>query len=142
MAFFRNNFISKSCKTQEEHNQWAVNHAIYKPTRLIILLPGIGDILPPDIPAWVDLGFVGIENDYPDLDVVIPHKKPKHGSLTPEQGQENTVISQLRVKIEHTICRLKHFRAVADIYRNHSSAWADKFILIAAGLSNFHLCLA
>jgi hypothetical protein len=103
---------------------------------------GIGDILPPDVAAWVDLGFVGIENDYPDLDVLIPHKKPKNGSLTLEQRQENTVISQLRVKIEHTIRRLKRFQAVADIYRNHSSELADKFILIAAGLSNYHLRLS
>ena len=33
---------------------------------------GIGDILPPDVAAWVDLGFVGIEKDYPNLEVVIP----------------------------------------------------------------------
>jgi len=103
---------------------------------------GIGDIVPPDVAVWVDLGFFGIEKDYPQLEVVIPHKKPKKGDLTPEQRQENTIISHLRVKIEHTICRLKRFRAVADIYRNHNSLWADKFILIAAGLSNYHLRLA
>jgi len=83
-----------------------------------------------------------IEKDYPQLEVVIPHKKPKNGELTPEQRQENKIISQLRIKIEHTISRLKRFRAVADVYRNHPSLWADKFILIAAGLSNFHLRLA
>jgi hypothetical protein len=103
---------------------------------------GIGDILPADVAAWVDLGFIGIEKDYPQLEVVIPHKKPKNGQLTPEQRQENKIISQLRIKIEHTISRLKRFRAVADIYRNHCSQWADKFILIAAGLSNYHIRLA
>ena len=103
---------------------------------------GIGDILPADVAAWVDLGFVGIEKDYPQLEVVIPHKKPKKGELTPEQRQENKIISQLRIKVEHIISRLKRFRAVADIYRNHASHWADKFILIAAGLSNYHLRLA
>jgi len=103
---------------------------------------GIGDVLPPDVAAWVDLGFVGIEKDYPHLEVVIPHKKPKKGQLSPEQRQENTIIRHFRVKIEHTISRLKRFRAVADIYRNHNSHWADKFILIAAGLSNYHLRLA
>jgi hypothetical protein len=103
---------------------------------------GIGDILPPDVAVWVDLGFIGIEKESPQLEVVIPHKKPKNGALTPEQRQENTIISQLRIKIEHTISRLKRFRAVADIYRNHASQWADKFILIAAGLSNYHLRLA
>ena len=103
---------------------------------------GIGDILPPDVPAWVDLGFIGIEKDFPQLEVVIPHKKPKNGQLTPAQRQENKFISQLRINVEHTICRVKHYRAVADIYRNHTSQWADKFILIAAGLSNYHLRLA
>lgn len=103
---------------------------------------GIGDILPSEVAVWVDLGFVGIEKDYPQLEVVIPHKKPKNGELTPEQRQDNTVISQLRIRVEHAISRLKRFRAVADIYRNHNSQWADKFILVAAGLSNYHLRFA
>jgi len=103
---------------------------------------GIGDILPPGVAPWVDLGFMGIEKDYPHLEVTIPHKKPKNGSLTPEQRQENKIISQLRIRIEHVISRLKRFRAVADIYRNHGGSWADKFILVAAGLSNYHLRFA
>ena len=28
---------------------------------------GIGDIVPPDVPVWVDLGFVGIEKRLPSL---------------------------------------------------------------------------
>ena len=103
---------------------------------------GIGDILPPGVTPWVDLGFLGIEKDYPNLEVVIPHKKPKNGSLTPEQRAENKIISQIRIRIEHTIGRVKRFRAVSDIYRNHGGQWADKFILIAAGLSNYHLRFA
>jgi len=103
---------------------------------------GIGHILPPDVATWVDLGFVGIEKDFPNLAVVIPHKKPKNGTLTPEQRAENKIISQIRIRIEHTLSRLKRFRAVSDIYRNHASQWADKFILIAAGLSNYHLRFA
>jgi hypothetical protein len=103
---------------------------------------GIGDILPDGVTPWVDLGFLGIEKDFPHLDVAIPHKKPKNGSLTPEQRAENKIISQIRIRIEHAIGRLKRFRAVSDIYRNHSSQWADKFILIAAGLSNYHLRFA
>jgi len=103
---------------------------------------GIADIVPPEVPIWVDLGFVGIKKDYPHLSVVIPHKKPKNGSLTPDQAAENKIISQIRIRIEHTISRLKRFGAVSDIYRNHCSLWADKFILIAAGLSNYHLRFA
>lgn len=103
---------------------------------------GYGHVFPTDTIGWVDLGFTGLAKDYPHLDVVIPHKKPKKAQLTPEQRQENKIISQLRVKIEHSICRLKRFRAVADIYRNHAPHWADKFTFLAAGLSNYHLRLA
>lgn len=103
---------------------------------------GLGEILPSGVEAWVDLGFVGLEKDYPHLEVVMPHKKPKNGALTLEQRQENKLIRQLRMRIEHTISRLKRFRAVADIYRNHASQLADKFIWLAAGLSNYHLRLA
>ena len=47
-----------------------------------------------------------------------------------------------RMRDKEIAARLKRFRAVADIYRNHGGPWADKFILIAAGLSNYHLRLA
>ena len=103
---------------------------------------GIGDIIPSDVTAWVDLGFLGIEKDYPALDVLIPHKKPKNGELTPEQRQENKVVSHFRVRVEHSIGRIKRFRSVSDIYRNRGSQLADKFILVAAGLSNYHLRFA
>jgi len=103
---------------------------------------GIGDIIPPEVAVWVDLGFWGIEKDYPALDVLIPHKKPKNGELTPEQRQENKVISHFRIKVEHSIGRIKRFRSVSDIYRNRSSQLADKFILLAVSLSNYHLRFA
>ena len=45
---------------------------------------GIGDILLTEVVVWVDLGFVGIEKDFPQLDVIIPHKKPKNGALSLE----------------------------------------------------------
>lgn len=100
---------------------------------------GLGEAIPSTVALWVDLGFQGIETDYPHLDVVIPHKKPKKKSLSSEQKADNKLISQIRIKAEHAICRLKRFRAVSDIYRNRNDLWADSFILIAAGLSNYHL---
>jgi hypothetical protein len=103
---------------------------------------GVGDVIPPGVAAWVDLGFVGIEKDFPALEVLIPHKKPKNGALTPEQRQENKVISHFRIRVEHSIGRIKRFRSVSDIYRNKGRQLADQFILVAAGLSNYHLRFA
>lgn len=58
-----------------------------------------------------DLGYKGVEG------VAVPHKKPKGGSLTPEQKGENRVFSGSRVRVEHGIRRIKGFRVVRDEFR-------------------------
>lgn len=47
----------------------------------------------------------------------VPHKKPKGGTLTPEQREENRELARIRVRVEHGIRRLKAFRIVRDEYR-------------------------
>jgi hypothetical protein len=100
---------------------------------------GIGDRIPADVGTWVDLGFVGIEKDYPHLDVSIPHKSSKLHPLTPDQKADNRVISSFRILVEHAIAGIKRFRCLTDTYRNKSQATADQFMLIACGLWNYHL---
>ena len=92
-----------------------------------------------DVVVWVDLGFQGIKKDYPQLKVVIPHKKPRGGQLSVEQKAENRIISSIRVIVEHTIGGIKRLKAVTDPYRNHKPLLADKFMLLACGIWNFHL---
>lgn len=100
---------------------------------------GLGEIIPDDVGVWVDLGFVGITKDYPCLQVVIPHKSSKHHPLTPEQKAENRLISTFRIRVEHVIAGIKRFRCLTDDYRNKGTVLADKFMLIASGLWNYHL---
>ena len=100
---------------------------------------GIGDVIPDDVGVWLDLGFVGIKKDYPCLQVVIPHKSSKHHPLTPLQKAENRVISAFRICVEHAIAGIKRFRCLTDAYRNKGIVLADKFMLIACGLWNYHL---
>jgi hypothetical protein len=95
-----------------------------------------------DIGVWVDLGFHGIKKDYPQLNVVIPHKKPRGGELSVEQKAENRIIAGIRVIVEHTIAGIKRLKAVTDPYRNHKFLVADKFILLACGIWNYHLKMA
>ena len=47
----------------------------------------------------------------------VPHKKPRGGALTEEQKQANRVFSSGRVRVEHSIRRVKGFRIVRDEYR-------------------------
>lgn len=103
---------------------------------------GLGEIIPDNVGVWVDLGFVGIVKDYPCLQVVIPHKSSKNHPLTPEQKAENRVVSAFRIRVEHTIAGIKRFRCLTDAYRNKGTVLADKFMLIACGLWNYHLLLA
>jgi len=58
-----------------------------------------------------DLGYQGVAG------AEVPHKKPRGGELTPEQKAENTAFSSVRVRVEHTIRRIKAFRIVRDEYR-------------------------
>jgi hypothetical protein len=100
---------------------------------------GLGEVIPDDVGVWVDLGFLGIAKDYPCLQVVIPHKSSKHHPLTPEQKAENQIISAFRIRVEHAIAGIKRFRCLTDAYRNKGIVLADKFMLIASGLWNYHL---
>jgi hypothetical protein len=45
--------------------------------------------IPDRVGVWVDLGFQGIKKDFPQLEVVIPNKKPRKKDLLPEQKAEN-----------------------------------------------------
>jgi len=103
---------------------------------------GLGEVIPDEVGVWVDLGFLGIAKDYPCLQGVIPHKSSKHHPLTPDQKAENQVISALRICVEHAMAGIKRFRCLTDPYRNKGVVLADKFMLIACGLWNYHLLFA
>lgn len=95
---------------------------------------------PQDCPTiWVDLGFTGIEKDYPELDVVMPKKKPKGGKLTDEEKVINKLIRSIRILVEHAIGGVKRFRIISDIFRNKIDRFDDKVMEIACGLWNYHL---
>ena len=100
--------------------------------------------LNPQIPSfvvnWVDLGFQGIEKDFPSMEVVIPNKKPRGKELTAPQKAENTMVARVRILSEHAIGGIKRLKAVTDTFRNRiQKHFADSFMLLACGLWNFHL---
>jgi hypothetical protein len=65
----------------------------------------------PEAEKRADLGYQGL------VDVKVPHKKPKGGTLSPEQLEANRQHASLRVRVEHGIRRLKAFRILRDQYR-------------------------
>lgn len=95
------------------------------------------------VEAWVDLGYQGIESQYPTFHRIhIPHKKPRKSksnpnpTLTPQQKRENRAISRIRVAIEHLIGDMKSFQILVTKFRNRITNMADQVVLVVAGLCN------
>ncbi len=100
----------------------------------------IAGSIPDDIPIEVDLGFLGLQKQY--VNIRLPHKKPRGGTLTPEQKAENRTLSQSRVRCENAFAGVKRYGAVSAIYRNRKPEFDDHLMLTAAGLWNFYLMAA
>ena len=86
----------------------------------------------------VDLGFLGINKDYSSK-VKIPNKKPRKKELSPEQKEYNKSISQIRIKVEHSIGGLKRYRILSDRLRMKNMTRYNQVSGICAGLWNFIL---
>lgn len=86
----------------------------------------------------VDLGFLGIQKDYP-AKVKIPDKKPRKRTLTKAQKRYNRSVSQIRIKVEHAIGGLKRYRILADRLRIRNMIRYNQIAGICAGLWNFIL---
>ena len=98
--------------------------------------------------VWVDLGYLGFQNDYTTLELRIPHKKRRKSktnpnpTLTEEQKAQNQEMSRVRVVVENAICRMKRFRVLTDVFRNRVPTFIDDVALAAAGLANWLLDVA
>ena len=79
-----------------------------------------------------------MNNNY-DLEHIQPKKRKKGKSLTPEEKEENKVISAIRVVNEQAIGGIKRMRSTADIYRNRRANTDDKFMVISAGIWNLFI---
>ena len=75
-------------------------------------------IVPKDVVNVFDLGYLGVEKDYPEQLSSLPNRKKRNYELLQEEMEYNKSHSKKRIVIEHTICRLKKYRILADIFRN------------------------
>jgi hypothetical protein len=99
--------------------------------------------LPEGVRPGVDLGYDGIQKDFPELDAMIPFKRrggrnKKGNQLTPEQKQFNSALSKARVVVEHTISRVKKFNIFGQEFRNRLRHY-DLMTDIVSGLINFRI---
>src|SRR5215472_18303443 len=84
---------------------------------------------PTDIGVYKDTGFQGYEPE--GVKTFQPCKKPKGKELTPEQKEQNRLISSIRIVIEHIIAGIKRCRIVKDIFRNTKEQYDDLVLELA-----------
>ena len=103
--------------------------------------------LPDEVCLEVDLGYDGVQNDYPELKVKVPFKRRSPGrgkrgvkaqELTEEQKEYNRVLASERVVVEHAISRLKKYRIMAHVFRNRLRHY-DVMTDIICGLVNLRI---
>ena len=59
-----------------------------------------------------------MEKDFPEQQSCIPIRKKRNIELSQEEKEHNKSHSKKRIVVEHTICRLKKYRIMSDIFRN------------------------
>ena len=99
---------------------------------------GIGQHIPEDVVLWADKGFIGVKPFCKSTNIMVPHKRRPRVALTPEQKEENKVVSGLRIVVEHAIGGIKRFGCMSSIYRNRKGQ-DDRMIAVCSGLWNLHL---
>lgn len=96
---------------------------------------GILQAIPKDVDVIVDTGFQGAK--HPRL--LMPKKGSKNRPLTPDEKENNQIISSCRVVVEHAIAGLKRYRVISDRFRNRVGEFDDRTMRVGAGLWNFGL---
>ena len=84
---------------------------------------------------YKDTGFQGYEPV--GVHTRQPKKKPRGGELTFAEKEQNTLISKIRIIVEHVICGVKRCRIVKDVFRNTKYRFDDLVMEVACGLHNF-----
>jgi hypothetical protein len=85
-----------------------------------------------------DLGYLGIEKDFPQQISSLPNRKERNLKSSVEQKEFNRGHAKKRIVIEHTICRLKKYRILADVFRNRLNKH-NKISDIVSGLVNYRI---
>ena len=92
--------------------------------------------LPEYVSIWGDSGFQGLQHSH--AATYIAKKGRKNKPLTKEEKESNTIISSLRIGVEHAIGGMKKYRVMGDVLRNKCGIFKDKIALVTAALWNYH----
>ena len=96
-------------------------------------------ITPKEVVNVFDLGYLSIEKDFTNqLLSSLLNRKKRSMKLSQEELEYNKSLSKIRIVIEHTICRLKKYNILADVFRNKLRKYS-KVSDIVSGLINYRI---
>jgi len=95
-------------------------------------------LIPKQVVSVFDLGYLGVEKDFPQQLSTLPYRKKRNLDLSEEEKEYNKNHSKKRIVIEHTICRLKKYRIISDIFRNRLRKY-NRISDILSGLVNYRI---
>ncbi len=87
-----------------------------------------------------DLGFLAFT--LPQVEILMPTKKPRGEELTLEQQAANQALTQRRLRIEHVNSSVKRCRIVKDRIRLWKEGVRDLVMELCCALHNFRVRLA
>jgi hypothetical protein len=103
----------------------------------------LADTTPYPLPAGSqllqDLGFLAFT--LPQVEILMPTKKPRGRELTLEQKEANQAVARRRVRIEHVNSSVKRCRIVKDTLRLLKTGLRDLVMELCCALHNFRLRL-
>src|SRR5215831_11737488 len=103
----------------------------------------IAEVTPYPLPAGSrllqDLGFLSFT--LPQVEILMPTKKPRGAELTLEQQLTNQALTQRRLRIEHVNSSVKRCRIVKDRIRLWKEGIRDVVMEICCALHNFRVRL-
>jgi len=98
-----------------------VSESVVGPTADLTLLKqsGLLERLPKGVGAIGDLAYVGIAEAHPHKLGATPRRKPRGKERPPEDVCFNRAFSKRRIKVEHTIGRMRRYQSLAQTDRHH-----------------------
>jgi len=87
-------------------------------------------ITPLQVENVLDLGYLGVKNDFPTVKYVLPFRKKRKSELSDEEKRYNRKYSKLRIIVEHTVSRIKKFGIMGTKFRNRLGRYEIMFLTL------------
>lgn len=129
----------KSQVTVEERSGQFVDVAqsVPGPTadRTLLEQSGVLTRLPQGVGAIGDLAYLGMASLHPQGAAATPRRKPRGQERPPEDVAYNQLLARRRIRVEHSIGRLRHYQCLSQMDRHHRRNHTAR-VCAVAGLIN------